>query len=158
MSNLQAIYLAQRRYKEAEPIANEVMQIRRRVLGEEHPDTLRSAHNLAAIYGSLGRYREAEHLFAGARNGRRRVLGENHPDTLFTQLRLASVLRDQRRYNEAEVIALAAYRGLRDTLGAEHDRTRTAIEDLVKLYEAWGRNESAAEWRARLPKEGALQR
>jgi serine/threonine protein kinase/tetratricopeptide (TPR) repeat protein len=158
MNNLQAIYLVQRRYDEAEPIAKEVLQIRRRVLGEEHPDTLRSAHNLAAIYGNLGRNGEAEPLYARALNGRRRVLGETHPDTLFTQLRLASVFRDQRRYNEAQVVALAAYRGLRDTLGAEHDRTRTAIEDLVKLYEAWGRNESAAEWRARLPKEGALQR
>ena len=80
-----------------------------------------------------------------ALSGRRRVLGETHPDTLFTQLGLASVFRDQRRYNEAEVIALAAYRGLRDTLGAEHDRTRTAIEDLVKLYDAWGDGSRYAE-------------
>lgn len=39
-----------RRWKEAEELEIQVMETRKRVLGEEHPDTLSSMANLALIY------------------------------------------------------------------------------------------------------------
>ena len=38
------------------------METRKRVLGEEHPDSLRNMANLALTYRSQGRWKEAEDL------------------------------------------------------------------------------------------------
>ena len=38
------------------------MDMTKKLLGAEHPDTLRSMANLAVIYGKQGRWKEAEQL------------------------------------------------------------------------------------------------
>jgi low affinity Fe/Cu permease len=48
------------RLEEAEAEHRAVLEIRRRVLGEEHPDTLTSRNNLASVLNGLGRQEEAE--------------------------------------------------------------------------------------------------
>ena len=47
MANLASTYRNQERWKEAEGLEVQVMETRKRVLGEEYPDTLTSIHNLA---------------------------------------------------------------------------------------------------------------
>jgi hypothetical protein len=44
------------KYGDAERIEREVLDAKRRVLGEEHPDTLRSAGNLAQYLSSQRKY------------------------------------------------------------------------------------------------------
>ncbi|MEU4919198.1 tetratricopeptide repeat protein, partial [Streptomyces parvus] len=56
----------------------------RRVLGEDHPDTLSTAFNLAIDLAELGRTEAARDLGEDTLARRRRVLGEDHPDTLKT--------------------------------------------------------------------------
>jgi hypothetical protein len=65
----------------------------RRVLGEDHPDTLTSASNLAADLRELGEVSAARDLDQDTLQRRRRVLGEDHPDTLTTAKSLVSDLR-----------------------------------------------------------------
>ncbi|KAH7271056.1 hypothetical protein B0J15DRAFT_389638, partial [Fusarium solani] len=48
----------------------------KRVLGEEHPDTLTSIANLASIFRNQGRWKEAEELEVGVIETTKRVLGE----------------------------------------------------------------------------------
>lgn len=55
---------------------------RRSVLGEEHPDTLVSIINLATLYHVQTKYGVAEPLYKSAFNIQKRKLGESHPDTL----------------------------------------------------------------------------
>ena len=50
MNNLAVLYNAQSRYEEAESLHVKTLEIRQRVLGEEHPDTLQSINNLALLY------------------------------------------------------------------------------------------------------------
>jgi len=66
---------------------------RRRVLGEDHPDTLLSANNLAADLHNLGEYQAARELDEDTLARYRRVLGEDHPDTLRSANNLAADLR-----------------------------------------------------------------
>jgi tetratricopeptide (TPR) repeat protein len=80
-----------------------VLEDRRRVLGEEHPDTVASRNNLANALGDLGRLEEAEVEHRAVLEIRRRVLGEEHPDTLASRNNLANVLGDLGRLEEAEV-------------------------------------------------------
>ena len=54
----------------------------RRVLGDEHPDTLTSMSNLAETLRAQGDLAGARALQERGAGGRRRVLGEEHPDTL----------------------------------------------------------------------------
>ena len=61
---------------------------RRRVLGEDHPDTLASASNLAMLLDRLGEPQAARELNEDTLARRRRVLGEDHPDTLASAFSL----------------------------------------------------------------------
>ena len=82
MANLAATYRNQGRWDEAEKLDVQVMKTRKRVLKEEHPDTLTSMANLAATYRSQGRWDEAIELIQVVVNLRTKIIGVNHPDTL----------------------------------------------------------------------------
>jgi Tetratricopeptide repeat len=66
---------------------------RRRVLGDDHPDTLPSANNLADDLRRLGEVQAARDLDQDTLDRRRRVLGDDHPDTLTSANNLAIDLR-----------------------------------------------------------------
>lgn len=58
------------------------MESRKRILGEEHPDTLCSIYNLATRYSEVDRQKEALKLTEQVVEARKRTLGDEHPDTL----------------------------------------------------------------------------
>ena len=55
-------YRYQGKYAQAEPLYTKVPEVRRRVLGELHPDTLSSTNSLALLYQDQGKYAKAEPL------------------------------------------------------------------------------------------------
>ena len=65
---------------------------RRRTLGDDHPETLGSAHNLASRLAALGEHEQARGLYEDTLIRRRRSIGDDHPDTLLTAGRLAADL------------------------------------------------------------------
>ena len=77
----------------------QVLEIRRRVLGPEHPDTLSSMRNLALDYEMQGKYAEAEALMSEALEIYRRVLGSEHPSTVGTMSNLARIHEDQGKFS-----------------------------------------------------------
>src|ERR1700722_16659258 len=56
------VYMQGGRWKEAEKLSVLVMETNKRVLGEEHPNTLMSMNNLAMTYQNQGKWKEAEAL------------------------------------------------------------------------------------------------
>ncbi|OCK75506.1 putative kinesin light chain, partial [Lepidopterella palustris CBS 459.81] len=94
--------LAEGRYSEAEASFLQVLEIRKKVLGQEHPDTLISMANLASTYGNQGRWKEAEELDVQIIETSSRVLGEEHPSTLTSMANLALTFWNQGRWKEAE--------------------------------------------------------
>lgn len=75
-------------------IEKQALQMKRQLLGEEHPDVATSLNNLAGLYSSQGRYSQAEPLYQQALEICERCLGVNHPNTVtcrknFENLRLA---------------------------------------------------------------------
>ncbi|MGY3520144.1 tetratricopeptide repeat protein, partial [Micromonospora sp. PTRAS2] len=64
---------------------------RRRVLGNDHPQTLASVNNLAYAYQAAGDLGRAISLFEQALTDCRRVLGNDHPQTrvVYGNLRAA---------------------------------------------------------------------
>ncbi|KAI4260743.1 MAG: hypothetical protein LQ352_000135 [Teloschistes flavicans] len=78
---------------EALQLTERVVEVRKRVLGEEHPSTLTSMANLASTYWNQGRWKEAEELEVQVMEIRKRVLGDEHPDTLNSINNLAFILK-----------------------------------------------------------------
>ena len=77
MANLASTYSNQGRWKEAEELEVQVMETFKRVLGEEHPDTLTSMANLALTVWNQGRWKEAEELGVQVMETRKRELGRS---------------------------------------------------------------------------------
>ena len=65
--------------------------VSRRVLGDDHPDTLHTMNNLAIVYRRQGRYEESVPLYVETLQIMKRVLGEEHPSTLFSINNLADL-------------------------------------------------------------------
>ncbi|MFQ5695897.1 MAG: tetratricopeptide repeat protein, partial [Terriglobia bacterium] len=62
LNTLAALYQAQGRYAEAEPLSKRAIAIDEQVLGPDHPDLAKALNTLAALYYAQGQYTEAEPL------------------------------------------------------------------------------------------------
>ena len=62
MANLAGIYWNQERWDEAEQLQIQVMEMRKKLYGAEHPQTLSIMANLASTYMNQGRWNEAMRL------------------------------------------------------------------------------------------------
>ncbi|USP76210.1 kinesin light chain 3 [Curvularia clavata] len=133
------------RYKEAEELNVQVMQTRKRVLGEEHPNTLTSMGNLASTYWRQGRWKEAGELFVQVMQMRKRVLGEEHPDTLTSISDFASIYRKQGRWEEAEELEMQVIQTRKRVLGDEHPDTLSSMGSQASTYWKQGRWKEAEE-------------
>src|SRR5277367_1700267 len=75
--------------------ACDVMELRKRILGAEHPDTLTNMGNLAGTYWHQGRWNEAEKLQVDVMELSKRLLGAEHPDTLRSIANLAVMYKQK---------------------------------------------------------------
>jgi tetratricopeptide (TPR) repeat protein len=92
------------RYGEAEPLYLDALAMRKRLLGEAHPDVALSLNNLGALYVSQGRYGEAELLVQESLTIYRGQWGERHPSVATSLNNLATLYQFQGRYGEAEAL------------------------------------------------------
>src|SRR6266567_2149492 len=81
-SNIALVYQEQGKWKEAEALQVVVMEKKKHLLGEKHPDTLTSMGDLAATYLDQGQWKKAEALQVVVMEKSKHLLGEEHPDTL----------------------------------------------------------------------------
>jgi hypothetical protein len=75
----------------------QILNISKKVLGEEHPSILRIMHNLASIYQTQSQWIKAEELQAKVLNTSKKMLDEKHPNTLTIINSLGSINREQDR-------------------------------------------------------------
>ncbi|CAN9176515.1 unnamed protein product [Alternaria alternata] len=133
------------RWEEAEELQVQVMETMKRVLTDEHPDTLTSMGNLASTYRNQGRWKEAEELEVQVMQTRKRVLTDEHPDTLTSMGNLASTYRNQGRWKEAEELQVQVMQTRKRVLTDEHPHTLTSMANLALTYKNQGRWKEAEE-------------
>jgi tetratricopeptide (TPR) repeat protein len=94
--------------REALGVFEQVLELRRRALGDDHPRTAMIYNNLASVHYSLGEYELSAQLHEKALAARERVLGPAHRDVAQSHNNLANTLRKLGRADEALVHARAA--------------------------------------------------
>ncbi len=125
-------------YNQARSLLTRAVDIRRRVLGPQNPDTLTSVHNLAVVLDGEGRYAEAEKLERETLDIRRRVLGPDHPDTLRSMNNLANVLHYGRHFAEAQKLYSDTLEIRRRVLGPDDPDTLASMNNLAKALRDHG--------------------
>jgi serine/threonine protein kinase len=132
-------------HPEAAKQLERALDLRRRALGAEHPDTLATMSNLAAVYDLEGKNAQAEALDSQILEIRRRALGAEHPDTLKSMMHLAFVYQEEGKYAQAEALQRQTWEIKRRVLGPEHPDTLASIYTLAIVYEREGKYAQAEE-------------
>jgi len=114
-------------------VQTKALDIRRRIDGADHPDTLKSMNDLGVLLHSQGRWSDAESIHRETVERRRRVLGDNHPHTVLSLGNLALALHSLGRLEEAEQHYLEVLEIERRLLGDEHPRTVQTRSNLAGL-------------------------
>jgi eukaryotic-like serine/threonine-protein kinase len=145
LGNLATTVEAQGRLHEAEALMREVVELRQRGSGDDHPDTLAAKSNLAAVLHANKKRGEATDLTKEVLEASRRVLGDDHPNTLTQMSNLGVMYALQNRLGEAIVIKQEALERLRRRLGKSHPKSLTALNNLALDLVQRGEFAAAAE-------------
>ena len=122
------VYMDLGLYAQSEPLIKESLETLRRLLGEEHPETLSAGQDMATLLDLAGRYPEAEALNRQVLEARSRTLGPDHPDTLTSMNALANSYGRQERFEEAEKLHRQVLAARQRVLGADHrDTAKTML-------------------------------
>jgi len=123
-------------YEAAIQLEKAALNTRRRVLGEQHPETLGSIDNMLRLLRAQGKHTEAEPLLREALEQSRRVLGDEHPGTLGLISQMGSVLEAQGKDSEAEPFYREALEKYPRVFGEEHPGTLASIRHMGGLFMA----------------------
>jgi CHAT domain-containing protein/tetratricopeptide (TPR) repeat protein len=125
-------------YPSAVPYHRHALDLRRRMLGEDHPDTAASLNSLGSLLLDQGDYPGARPYLELALAIRRKALGDEHPDTAQSLNNLGLLLRSMgdlqgalRYFEQALVIRSKV-------LGKEHPDTAGSLNNLGALLYALG--------------------
>jgi tetratricopeptide (TPR) repeat protein len=128
---------------DAEMLATKAMKARKKVLGQEHEDTLWSVAMVGQAYKLGGRWDEAEKLQVQVMETSKTKLGADHPDTLTSMANLASTYWNQGRWDDAERLDVQVMETRKRKLGADHPSTLTSMANLASTYRNQGRWDEA---------------
>ncbi|KAL8719057.1 MAG: hypothetical protein Q9225_003891 [Loekoesia sp. 1 TL-2023] len=142
-SNFALAYSEVGRPKEALQLMEPVVDVYKRTLGEEHPETLNSINSLASYYSNIGRYQEALQLIEPVIDVYKRTLGEEHPETLGSIHSLAIRYSEVGRYQEALQLMERVVEESKRTLGEDRHNTLTSTHNLAICYSNVGRYQEA---------------
>ena len=129
--------------------AERAVAVSRKVHGEAGDETWRARFNLGSVLLDVGRPADAEPHLRAVYDAYRAVKATSN-QTIITGGRLGDCLLTEKRFEEAEPLLVTLLQALRGTKGAPKARVQSAGAQVVKLYDAWGKPEKAAEWREKL--------
>ena len=127
---------------------NRALAIQREILDEGHIDFGRSWTVLGKILNRSGEPVRAEEHLRNALALRVKALKPGHTVIAGSQGVLGECLTAQKRFEEAETLLLESHAALNKAMGTKDPRSQRARLRLFTLYEAWGKPEQAATYRA----------
>jgi serine/threonine-protein kinase len=139
-----------KRFPEAQAPLREALAMRRRFAGEHSVDVAMTELDLSYALTMSGAYDEAASLARDAVRLLRAELGGNSSMVAFAQIALGDALRGQGQYAAAESLLLAGYQRFEIPKPITRQWRGYALAALVRLYDAEGRPDEAARYRALL--------
>jgi tetratricopeptide (TPR) repeat protein len=120
-------------YPQAAPLARDILAIREKVLGPEHPKTATSLVNFAMVLAEEGDFATARALLDRALAIREKVLGPEHTDTASALQSLAWVRQRQSDLAGARPLYERALAIFEKTLGSDHPDTARGLHNLAYM-------------------------
>ena len=160
LSNLCGVYRSLGKSEKAGKGLRLVADERKKILGAQHPDTLRAESNLAVHEASLQKamsekvavlkgeiageevradpadFSEALKLFTGLHKTQKETLGPDHPETLLTAHNLILAFQESGDREEAETLAEDILPRLRSSLGDAHPLTLGTMSVLAGISDS----------------------
>ncbi|KAI4896853.1 hypothetical protein NFI96_016917, partial [Prochilodus magdalenae] len=133
----------QNNYKEAIRLLYDVVAIREKTLGEDHPSVAATLNNLAVLFGKRGKFIEAEPLCKRALELREKVLGRDHPDVAKQLNNLALLCQSQGKYEEVEYYYCRALEIYEQSLGLDDALVAKTKNNLASCYLKQGKYKEA---------------
>jgi non-specific serine/threonine protein kinase/serine/threonine-protein kinase len=134
LSALASAYRRQGKFKEAEPVYLEALEIRQRLLGEEHVEVADTLRELAILYRERKDFARAEPYFERSLAIRERALGPDHPDVARSLNSLAILYIQQEKFDKAESLLKQSLEVKERTQGPEHPNVANSLDNLAILY------------------------
>ena len=125
------------------PHAERARKICRELLGDAHPNTLRTTALVGHVLKSLGKLDAAEQHLREGFERQRRVLGDDHFDTLNSMNDLADVLFRRGKLDQSEPLAREALERSRRVLGNDHALTITTLSNMAYVLNTQGKHGEA---------------
>ena len=132
------------KYKVAEQLYCQAIEIQREALGANHPEFALNLNNLGVLYYAMGNYVAAERLYQQAMDIQRATVGEEHLDFARTLNNLAALSYMMGKYTAAERLYRQVIEIKRITLGEFHPSFAISLNNLAELFRITG-NYVAAE-------------
>ncbi len=126
-------------FPEAVAVWEKALEIRRRVLGENHLETLQSQHNLAMGWSDSGQLERGIPLYERTLESQRAALGDDHLDTLTTLNDLAVAYHDSGRLDRALPLYEEVLRARERKQGRDDRETLSSTNNLGTAYQEAGR-------------------
>jgi serine/threonine protein kinase/type II secretory pathway pseudopilin PulG len=123
------------------------IELKRRIYEPSHVEIGFSLMNLAGVLIKSGRAAEGLSLAEEATSIFATSSGRNSWTFASAQSIEGSCLAHVGRYEEAERKLLESHRVSSEALGSDHSRTKSIAGRLAEMYELWGDQKAAAQWR-----------
>jgi tetratricopeptide (TPR) repeat protein len=137
----------QGQFAEALPLAQQVLAIRRQILGDQHPEVAIAINNVAEMHRAMGNYAAAEPLLLEARAIQEANPADNQGGLAITLNNLSLIYQQQGRYQDAEPLTQQAI-DIYEALGPSIYLGR-GYNNLAELYRQQGRFTEAADYYGR---------
>ncbi|KAJ7278519.1 hypothetical protein C8J57DRAFT_1577215 [Mycena rebaudengoi] len=135
----QRVYYDSGHFDHAKELCVALLEDRKHIFGNEHPETLDAMANLGSIYSKLGKSRDALQLEVVVLEKRKQILGPEHADTLEAMSRLAITYHDLGKLTDAEELKVVVLEKRKQILGPDHPETLHAMLELAAAYHALGK-------------------
>ena len=123
----------------AQPLLQHALTMRKKLLGQEHPDVARVLSLLGHISYGLGQYSEVTLLYQRALTIYEKAHGPEHSDTLRLHYDLARLHRRLGNYTEAAMLYQKTLALQEKVLGPEHPQALDSLQELAEIYRRQGK-------------------
>ena len=143
LNSLGKVWYYQGKYEDTKKYWLLCLEIRKKVLGEEHPDYARSLNGVGILYYLMGDYKLAEQYYKQSLAFMKKAFGEEHPDYAKGLNNLGTLYWQMGDYKSAEPYYKQALAFRKSVSGESHPDYAQSLSNLGNLYADMGDYKSA---------------